>query len=140
LMKIRLLIKKDFAMIGNKIVLDTNALIFFFQGDSEISNLVKNNHVIISVISVIEYLSFKKLTSEEESLFKEFCDKIEVVNLSVLENKKLIYESIEISKLYNLKIADSIIAATAVLTNATLVTADKEFHKATNLSLKFITR
>ena len=76
-------------MTGNRIVLDTNALIFFFKGDSEISNLVKKNHVIISVISVLEYLSFKKLTSEEESLFKEFCDEIEVVNLSVLENKKL---------------------------------------------------
>ncbi len=76
-------------MTGNRIVLDTNAIIFFFKGDSEISNLVKKNHVIISVISVLEYLSFKKLTSEEESLFKEFCDEIEVVNLSVLENKKL---------------------------------------------------
>ena len=76
-------------MTGNRIVLDTNAIIFFFKGDSEISNLVETNHVIISVISVLEYLSFKKLTLEEETLFKEFCDEIEVVNLSVLENKKL---------------------------------------------------
>ncbi|MEI6508829.1 MAG: PIN domain-containing protein [Bacteroidota bacterium] len=127
-------------MSGNSIVLDTNAIIFFFQGDSEISNLVNNNHVIISVISILEYLSFKKLTSEEEFLFKEFCDEIEVVNLSILESKKLIYQSIEISKLYNLKMADSVIAATAMLTNSTLVTADKKFQKAIDLSLKLITR
>jgi len=139
-MKIRWHTRKDFAMSGNSIVLDTNAIIFFFQGDSEISNLVNNNHVIISVISILEYLSFKKLTSEEEFLFKEFCDEIEVVNLSILESKKLIYQSIEISKLYNLKMADSVIAATAMLTNPTLVTADKKFQKAIDLSLKLITR
>lgn len=139
-MKIRWHTRKDFAMSGNSIVLDTNAIIFFFQGDSEISNLVNNNHVIISVISILEYLSFKKLTSEEEFLFKEFCDEIEVVNLSILESKKLIYQSIEISKLYNLKMADSVIAATAMLTNSTLVTADKKFQKAIDLSLKLITR
>jgi hypothetical protein len=127
-------------MNGNKIVLDTNTIIYFFQGDLEVSNLVKNNHVIISVISMLEYLSFKKLTSKEESLFKEFCDEIEVVNISVLENMKLINQAIEISKLYNLKLADSIIAATAILSNSTLVTADREFQKATSINLILITR
>lgn len=70
-------------------------------------------------------------------LFDAFVSQITVLDLQAsgvtLKNK-----IIEIRNAYKLKLPDSIIAASAIVNNATLIRADKAFKKVGNLQLRSI--
>ena len=117
-------------MSGNKILLDTNAFIYFFEGRKKITELViQTPGIYYSVISEIELLSAKHLTEGEITQIKAFlslCQRIEL-------NSEIIAKTIEIRKQYNLKIPDAIIAATALNLEMPLVSADTGFRKVAGL-------
>jgi predicted nucleic acid-binding protein len=53
-------------MSGNKLFLDTNAFIYFFEGRNKVTELVvQTPEIYYSVISEIELLSAKHLTENE---------------------------------------------------------------------------
>jgi predicted nucleic acid-binding protein len=93
--------------------------------------------IFISVINELEFKSFSSLSLNDIEVFDAFVSIIKVLDLLssdiILKNK-----IIEIRNTYKLKLPDAIIAATAIINNAILITADKGFKKVKELQLRII--
>lgn len=120
-------------MSGNSYLFDTNALINFFRGDPSLS-VFKKHSIVVSVISVIEYLSYTELSIEDKTLFNEFLKITEVVDISITQTQ-LLHTTTEVRKKYRLKLPDAIIAATAICMKIPLVTNDRDFVRVETLKL-----
>lgn len=109
-------------MNGNKILFDTNAIIYFLNNPFDISNI----SLFISVISEIELLSYPKITQGEENKIRYFLNNnVSIINLD--DNIK--NETIFIRKNFNIKTPDAIIIATAKVNNLTILTQDEGILK-----------
>jgi tRNA(fMet)-specific endonuclease VapC len=125
-------------MNGNKAILDTNAVGLYLDDTNFSKNQLKNYGVIeMSIVSLIEYLSNPNLTPKNKFLFDEFIGFIKIHSISK-ENKELVSQTIKIRKKYKLKLPDALIAATAMVNNATLFSADDIFAKIFNLKFQYI--
>lgn len=102
----------------NKYLLDTNSIIYALNNGLKLPNA----QYFVSVITEIELLSYSKLTKEEEIVIKKVLANFEQVGL-IDEVKK---KTIDIRKTGGLKLPDSMIVATAMVSNAVLVTSDKK--------------
>ncbi|OOP57499.1 MAG: hypothetical protein AYP45_02860 [Candidatus Brocadia carolinensis] len=107
-------------------LLDTNSVIYFFNGEEKISNLVEEteNNISISFITKIELLCFETENDITKKI-AEFINEIEVVYIS----DEIIEKTIEYRKTLKLKTPDAIIAATAKVKDLTLVTADRSLTR-----------
>jgi tRNA(fMet)-specific endonuclease VapC len=122
-------------MSGARLVLDTNAIVALLNGSSGLSGKVyKAQWIGISVISYLEFLAYSGLSPEDQTLFADFCNRIDVIGLGV-EDAKLLDTTTQLRRDYRLKLPDAIIAATALTTDATLVTADDDFKKVSDLAV-----
>jgi len=122
-------------MSGKVCFLDTNAIIALLQGNKQIIKYLHDAQWIgISVISQIEFLVFPNLTDDDKNIFKQFIQRIDVVDLSS-KQEELIEIIIKLRQQYNLKLPDVIIAATAILYNADLITFDNQFHRIKELNV-----
>jgi tRNA(fMet)-specific endonuclease VapC len=125
-------------MNGIDILLDTNAIVPALSDKKFLLN--KGNRFYktgISVISQMEFLSNKELSVKDKSLFEGLLDEIDVIDVKA-EDHALITTAIPIRKKYKIKLPDAIIAATAIVNNATLYSADEGFSKIHNLTFKLI--
>lgn len=116
-------------MSGTKFAFDTNALINFLKGDPFLK-VYTNASVVISVISVIEYLSYPQMTDEGQQLLFSFLKKVELIELQT-SNTQHIQLIAGLRKSFRIKLPDAIIAATAIWKNAILITRD--FSKINSL-------
>lgn len=121
-----------------KIFLDTNSIIDLLKEDINVIEEVNSaDEVMISVINELEFKSFSDLSLHDKNLFDAFASIVTVLDLNssdvILKNK-----IIEIRSVYKIKLPDAIIAATAIINNAKLVTGDKGFKKVKELQLKLI--
>jgi len=123
-------------MNGNRrFILDTNAIISLLSGNLDLAkNLDNADYVGISIISYFEFLVFDGLTENELACFNEFCEKVEVVPLNN-ENKQLVSQVMNFRK-HRLKLPDAIIAATATVNDAVLITNDSHFATAPALIIQ----
>jgi len=122
-------------MSGDRYLLDTNAIVALLQGNSQLTQLLKNADWIgISVISQIEFLAFSGLNQVDRQLFQEFLQRIEVIDLAST-GADLVEKIIEIRQHFRLKLPDAIIAAMAIQNSADVVTADQEFAKVNVLTV-----
>jgi predicted nucleic acid-binding protein len=122
-------------MSGERCLLDTNAIVALLQGDVRLVQLLRQAGWIgISVISRIEFLAFSGLTEADRQLFQHFLQRVEVLGLAA-DDAALIEKIISVRQQHRLKLPDAVIAAMALLKNAALVTADREFAKATDLTV-----
>jgi predicted nucleic acid-binding protein len=120
-------------MSGNNYLLDTNALINFFQGNESLQKFSHVN-IFLSVISILEFLSFSNITNKDQALLKQFVNEAQIIDLSVHDEElQNIIVSIRIA--YKLKLPDAIIAASAINNNATLITNDKDFSRIPSLHI-----
>jgi predicted nucleic acid-binding protein len=86
------------------------------------------------VISELEFRSFTNLSESDRNLFDSFTSIVDVFDLQS-SNTTLKNKIIEIRNTYRLKLPDAIIAATAIINNAILVTADNDFKRVKELEL-----
>ena len=119
-------------MTENRFVLDTNAVIFLTaKGNvipSGLENELNDADLFISVISEIELFSKPGLPpNEEENLRTFLSERIPVIDLASNVKK----ETIELRRNTKLKLPDCIVAATSIILNAVLLTAD---HHLLNLN------
>jgi len=122
-------------MNGKRYLLDTNAVIALLQSNNQLLKHLQNAQWIgISVITQIEFLAFSGLGDEDKQLFRQFLQRIDVIELAPTQ-KELINLIIELRQQYRIKLPDAIIAATAVQYEASLVTADKDFQKIRQLDV-----
>ncbi len=122
-------------MSGVKVILDTNALFLYFQGNLPFKYQI--NEIGISIITKIEYLVNPHLSPKDFHLFETFESEINVFCLNN-QHDDIIRETIKIRKKYKLKLPDAIIAATAIVNDALLINADDVFSKIYNLQFKYI--
>ncbi|HRF57331.1 MAG TPA: type II toxin-antitoxin system VapC family toxin [Campylobacterales bacterium] len=117
-------------MSGNKLLLDTNAVLGFL-GDGGYKFVFDKKTLFVSAIAELELLSYHNLKDEELDtieIFLGFCEIIEL--MSNIKSK-----TIQLRKQYRLKLPDSIICATSIANNLTLVSADKRLHKIKELKV-----
>lgn len=103
-------------------LLDTNAVIYFFNGEESISKLINETKgkINISFITKIELLCFEA----EDAVGKEIAEFVKEIEV-LLINDEIITRTIHYHKNLKLKVPDAIIAATANVRDLILVTADR---------------
>jgi predicted nucleic acid-binding protein len=105
------------------VVLDTNVLIKYINklpGFIDIKTRFAENERYISIVTRMELLAFPALSATERDQIMQFLQTVIVVPLT--ENIEA--DAIEIRRVFRPKLPDAIIAATARVLNATLVTGD----------------
>jgi len=114
-------------MIKGNFTLDTNAVIFLTtKGNvipSELEKELDEADLFISVITEIELFSKPGLPPDEEENLRAFLsDRISIIDITD-EIKK---ETITLRRTVKHKLPDCIVAATAIVLNTTLLTADEK--------------
>jgi len=123
--------------MGLKYLYDTNVFIDYFSDRLENQHLfdekfLMENEVLISPVVRMELLSHPDISEEEDKLFTELLDNFESVEIDFEVEK----ETILLRRKYKLKLPDAIIAASAIIENAILVTNDKkDFSKVSELKI-----
>ena len=122
-------------MSGKRYLLDTNAIVALLDGNQAIADLIAEaSWVDISIISELEFLAFDRLSADDEELFGRFRARVEIIDLSQAETA-LLGKVVEFRKSYRLKLPDAIVAASAFVASASLVTADKGFQKVKEINV-----
>jgi predicted nucleic acid-binding protein len=88
----------------------------------------------ISFITEIELLGFKNITKKDEIELMSLINDCHLIDW----NSKIKAQTIKLKQKYAIKLPDSIIAATSIVYNIPLVTADKGFSQIKDLDLLLI--
>lgn len=118
-------------MIGNKLFLDTNIILYLLNGDQTLAELLNDKQLYISVITELELLAFKGITDREEQVINDFVSECKVISI----NNAIKKETVRVRKQYGTKLPDSIIIATAIYLEIPLITADSDFEKVEELTI-----
>ncbi|MDQ1338853.1 MAG: hypothetical protein QG567_2 [Campylobacterota bacterium] len=124
-------------ILKNKYLLDSNIVIYFFNGitdDESLLEILKHSFN-ISIITKIEFLSWHQLKQDEElnKKAKEF-----ISNATVYELDEVVAnQTIKNRQQFKIKTPDAIIGATAIVHGFEIVTNNFEDFK--NLGLKITT-
>ena len=116
--------------------LDTNFVIYYLIKDNGAveffnKNLV-NNFYYISVISRVELFSYQEITSSESLSIEAFLSSAR----GVLIDNEIAMIAAGLRRKYKIKTPDSLVAATALYTNTSLVTRNaKDFEKIKELKV-----
>jgi len=123
--------------LKNKYLIDTNIIIYFFNGitnDDSLMDILRASFN-ISIITKIEFLSWHKLLEDEElnKKAKEF-----ISNATIYELDEVVAnQTVENRQKYKIKTPDAIIGATAIVHGFEIVTNNADDFK--NLGLKITT-
>ena len=120
-----------------KYLLDTNILIYYWNGDipegerDKIEAILKHSFI-VSIITKIELLGWRKHTPDGFKKAKEFLERAEVLPI----DDYLAELTIELKRDNNIKLADALIAATAISNDLVLVTRNEDdFSDLTDLEI-----
>ena len=120
-------------MNGNNILLDMNTVLYFLSGDQTVADFIQEKKLFISIITELELLSYKNLTTKEIKVIRTFLKEIHIENIS----QKIKEESIKIRRSSNLKLPDCIIAATSISLQIPIFSADKDLKNIEGLDFIF---
>ena len=120
-------------MSGKTFLLDTNIIIHLSYGELNTSDFSSSgDRLCISAITYMETLGYPFKTKEDESFVKMLCNSFDLYDLT----KPIIEKTIEIRKRSKIKLPDAIIAASALVNNAALVTNNvKDFKTIDGISI-----
>ena len=122
--------RKDCAMSGNLILVDTNVLIYMLSGDKAIAESLQEQQIVISFITEIELQCYEM----SDAVLKKVRD-LMAQCIIVEMNAEIKAACIDLVRLKKLKLADGIVAGTALVYDLPLITADKQFSKIQELNL-----
>ena len=120
-------------MNGNRILADTNIIIYLLSGNQQVSELLENKKVYLSFISEIELFSSKTFNNAEIKLIIALLEQCIIVDINSLIKQ----DAISFRKKYNLKITDALIAAAAKYHNLPIITSDAAFKKISEINIIF---
>lgn len=118
-------------MSGNRVLADTNTLIYFFNEHPKAINALDGNEIFISIITEIELLSYPGLDDQSNLAIKDFLKDCSIVEIF----PKIKDFTISLKKIRKIKLPDAIIAATAQFLKIELITFDKGFATIPDLDL-----
>jgi predicted nucleic acid-binding protein len=116
----------------SSLLLDTNIVIRAINNESGLQKTLSNKIGYISFVTEIELLSWPSNTIADIETLQAFMDQCIILEYTI-GLKDII---IEMRKLYKLKLADAIIAASAIYFNLKIMTGDKAFQKVKELDLE----
>lgn len=123
-------------MNGSNILLDTNIVLYFLNGEDTIIPLLEEKNIFLSFISQLELLGSKNIDPDDVHKIKSFIDDCTIIDITpgIKETAILVRRN------YSLKLPDSIILATSLWLNIPLITADKDYKKVEIADLIFFKR
>ena len=112
-------------------LVDSNIVIYSYLDEYQyLRKLITDESANISEISRIEVLGYHRLTVDEENYFLDIFNFVAIV----IPSREVFDKAIQLRKLYNLKLGDSLIASTAIIHDLTLYTRNvDDFEKVTGL-------
>ena len=114
-------------------IADTNFLVYVHEGNENVISFMNYNFG-ISFISEVELLGFKGITNADETKLKLLLKDTFIIDW----NNKIKEQTIELRKKYSIKLPDAIIAATSIIYDIPIVSADKVYNKINELDLILI--
>ena len=120
------------------LTLDTNSVIYYLENDPVAVPIMEQSLVVhprpfLATITELELFSFPFLTPVETSRIEEFVSTCVIVLL----DSQIARIGARLRREYRLKTADSVVAATALFTNSTLLTRNvKDFKSISGLSVQ----
>ena len=124
-------------MNGTDYLVDSNYIIYFSKGDKEIATFFEEaqrseNRLYISIITYLEVWGYWNLSEEE----KEFLNTIRPAFIIIPLSLKIADKAIFLRQNMKIKLADAVIAATALVHGLSLVTNNiDDFRNIQNLNL-----
>ena len=119
-------------MNGEDILLDTNAIIYFLEGRTKIAeHILLAETLYYSVITEIELLSAPSLSEEDIATIRGFLARCQRVDLTPAVTE----QTILIRRTRQIKTPDAIIAASSLVLNVPLITADAHFERIAGLKV-----
>jgi predicted nucleic acid-binding protein len=118
-------------MNGKEILVDTNIFLYLLKGNDTLEEMLQGKSIYVSFITELELLGFKDMTAKEEKQIGELLNECRVVPMSDDIKEKYI----DVRTKYRLKLADAVIAATAIVSGMPLITSDKQFKTIKELKL-----
>jgi len=112
-------------MTIDRLMVDTNVLIHHWAGDARTMKLLKGVHLYASFVTEIETLGFHGYSIRERALVAQDLGKVNIIDMSAVIKSI----AIELCAEHRMKLADALIAATAISLNIPLVTEDKHFNR-----------
>ncbi|MDP2113958.1 MAG: type II toxin-antitoxin system VapC family toxin [Bacteroidota bacterium] len=119
--------------MGKRYLIDTNVVLDFMgnklPNDARIAIAqIIANEINLSVINKIELLGFSKIE-------QDLVDFVKYSNIIPMSDD-IIEKTIEVRRKYKIKLPDAVIAATAIISNYTLVTSNiKDFKSISDLEV-----
>lgn len=105
------------------VILDTNCLGYFLNGESLELNMVGTKQIVISEITEMEIQCDKLMTAQERKMLKIFLSGITIIPL----NDFIKEIAVKIRLTSAMKLMDSIIAATSQFLGLPMMTCDEKF-------------
>ena len=112
-------------MDGNRLLVDTNIILYALKGDMALTEMIDGQDLYISFITRIELLSFPSIDTQGIELIEQFLEQVPVIESNPVINA----DAIELRRKSGLEVPDAIIAASARFLGVRLMTADKDFKK-----------
>jgi len=113
------------------ILVDTNIVIYSYLPEySYLKSIIFKENIFISEISRVEVLGYPKLKQDEEVYFQNLFRFLTII----FPSQEIYDAAIEVRKKHNLKLGDSIIAATAMVQGLTIYSRNlKNFEKTSSI-------
>jgi predicted nucleic acid-binding protein len=125
--------------MGIKYLWDTNTAIYYLQqqfppnAEKFIDDILKDGQPVISAITEIELLCWKAATEKDMEVLQSFIGDALVIELE----QPIKLKTAELRKVYNIKLPDAIIAATALVYDLTLISRNRaDFSRINGLKVK----
>ncbi len=114
-------------------LLDSNIIIYSVeQGYQYLRDYLFDHHLVVSKISFLEVLGYHKITEEEKANFHKLFEVFDQIPIT----DDIVDEAVKLRQARKISIGDSIIAATAIVKSATLLTANmKDFDRIEELKV-----
>ena len=114
-------------------LLDSNSIIYSIKQEfTKLRQLIAKNSPAVSAISYVEVLGYHQLTESDEQDFVEFFDTARMIPVS----QAILEQAVKLRQERKMSLGDSIIAATAIVNNLTLITANvADFKWIPNIKL-----
>ncbi len=117
------------------ILLDSNIVIYALKNDATVYSFVNEKRLAISFVTEIELLGWNGIETNDRKLISDFLSQC----LFIDYNYQIRQQTINIKQQYNLKLGDAFIAATSLVFDIPLLSADKIFKRVNELSFILIT-
>jgi len=118
-------------MSGKEILVDTNIFLYLLRGNDTLEAMLQGKNIYVSFMTELELIGFKNMTVKEEKQIEALLSECLMISMNNLIKEKYV----EVRRKYHLKLADAIIAATAIASGIPLITADKRFNTVKELQI-----